>query len=146
MWPRKSKVLIHQRRPKVSFTEIFIISAESKDLTKIFVFVGDKQSGKSSLILKFLELQTSNDKLKNTVALDFKYATKNKEEKRAHVHTYEVGGGRVLVNMLQATFSLQNLSKIASICIVLDLSKPGNVIDSLTYWLNSVKEHLNAAL
>ena len=121
-----------------------LFCVENVEETKIFLFVGDKKSGKSNLILKFLDIQVaSQDNIKPTVALDFKYATKKKDEVKTHVHTYELGGGRALSNLLQASLTHQSLSKIASICIVLDLSKPGNTIDSLNFWISAVKEHLN---
>jgi hypothetical protein len=65
--------------------------------------VGDKKSGKSNLILKFLDIQmSSSEPIKETVALDFKYGTKKMDEKKVRCQAYELGGGRVLANMLQA--------------------------------------------
>lgn len=93
-----------------------------QDLNKIFVFVGDKKCGKTNLIMKLLEIQ-AND-IKETIALDFKYADKQKEDKKIRVNTYEIGGGRQLSNLLSAPLSVQNIHKIGSICIVIDLSKP----------------------
>ena len=87
-----------------------------------------------------------SESIKETVALDFKYGNKKRDEKKIKVNTYELGGGRVLSNMLQAPLSATNISNIASICIVLDMSKPGNVIDSLLYWLQAVREYTNKAL
>lgn len=46
--------------------------------------------------------------------------------------------------MLGAT--LRNIDTIGSICIVLDLSKPGNVIDSLIFWLKAVRAYSDNAL
>jgi GTPase SAR1 family protein len=45
------------------------------------VFVGEKQSGKSSLIAKFLDEPTKDD-MKETTALDYRYGTRIKEEKK----------------------------------------------------------------
>ena len=42
--------------------------------------------------MKLLEIQ-AND-IKETIALDFKYADKQKEDKKIRVNTYEIGGGR----------------------------------------------------
>jgi len=46
--------------------------------------------------------------------------------------------------MLGAT--LRNIDTIGSICIVFDLSKPGNVIDSLMCWLKAVRAYSDNAL
>jgi hypothetical protein len=48
--------------------------------------------------------------------------------------------------MLQAPLSAKNVPDIASLCICVDLSKPGNVIDSLLFWLNAAREHSSNAL
>jgi hypothetical protein len=50
----------------------------------------------------------------------------------------------VLANMLQA--ALRNVGAVASICIILDLSKPGNVVDSLIFWLKEVRQYCDNAL
>lgn len=60
--------------------------------------------------------------------------------------TYELGGGRVLSNLLQSPLSTNNLINVASICIVIDLSKPGNCIESLLFWITEVKKYSMASL
>ena len=50
------------------------------------MFVGDKKSGKSNLILKYLDIQMSSaESVKETVALDFKYGNKKVEEKKVRI-------------------------------------------------------------
>ncbi len=48
---------------------------------KTFLFVGDKMSGKSSLIGKLLDEPVKDD-MKETTALDFRYGTRLKEDKK----------------------------------------------------------------
>ena len=57
---------------------------------KTVVFVGEKQSGKSSLIAKFLEEPVKDD-MKETTALDYRYGTRYKEDKKQKVNIYELG-------------------------------------------------------
>ena len=102
------------------------------------VFLGEKKSGKSSLIAKFLDEPVKED-MPETTALDFKYGTKIREDKKVKVNVYELGGGRILANMLGAAIN-QNAIANTTVCIVVDLSKPGNSIDSLLFWLNAVRE------
>ena len=85
-----------------------------------------------------------NEDVKETTALDFRFGNKKREEQKARIQSYELGGGRVLASMLGAT--LRNIDSIGSICIVLDLSKPGNVIDSLIFWLKAVRAYSDNAL
>ena len=47
--------------------------------------------------------------------------------------------------MLGAALNAGNIGS-AAVCIVVDLSKPGNTIDSLLFWLNAVREHSQVAL
>jgi GTPase SAR1 family protein len=57
---------------------------------KTFVFVGDKMSGKTSLIAKLLDEPVKED-MKETTALDFRYGTRVKEEKKQKINIYELG-------------------------------------------------------
>ena len=83
----------------------------------------------------------SQDQIKETIALDFKFGVKTFEDWKQKVNTYELGGGRVLSNLLGAALSPSNLKNIASVCIVLDLSKPGNCVESLLFWLAEVRKY-----
>lgn len=95
--------------------------------------------------MKFLDIQmSSSEDIKETAALDFKFGTKKRDEQKARIQSYELGGGRVLANMLQA--ALRNVDKVASICIVLDLSTPGNCVDSLIFWLKAVRHYCDNAI
>lgn len=57
---------------------------------KTVVFVGEKSAGKSSLIAKFLDEPVKDD-MKETTALDFRYGTRIKDEKKQKVNIYELG-------------------------------------------------------
>jgi GTPase SAR1 family protein len=52
--------------------------------------VGDKQSGKSSLIAKLLDEPVKED-MKETTALDFRFGSKTREEKKQKINIYELG-------------------------------------------------------
>ena len=57
---------------------------------KTFIFVGDKMCGKSSLISKLLD-EPLKDDMKETTALDYKYGTTLKENKKQKINIYELG-------------------------------------------------------
>jgi hypothetical protein len=103
--------------------------------------VGDKQSGKSSLIARLLD-EPIKDELKETTALDFRFGTRVSEEKKEKLNIYELGGGRTLSSLLQAPI---NAFTVASgtlvVCIVLDLANPGASIENLLFWLATLREH-----
>lgn len=69
--------------------------------SKTFIFVGEKRSGKTSLIQKFFD-ETPKDDVPPTTALEFQYCHKIKDDKKVTVNAYELGGGRVLASMLSS--------------------------------------------
>jgi GTPase SAR1 family protein len=104
------------------------------------VFVGDKQSGKSSLIAKLLDEPVKDD-LKETTALDFRFGTRVREEKKQKLNIYELGGGRTLSSLLQAPINAYSLaSGTLVVCIVIDLANPGASVDTLLFWLATLRE------
>jgi len=101
------------------------------------VFVGEKSSGKSSLISKLLG-ESVKEEMPTTTALEFKSGSKQKDDKSVKVNVYELGGGRVLSNLLSTVFLGNSIDSI-TIVLALDLSKPGNSIENLLFWLHTIK-------
>ena len=133
---------LRRNNPRVSvqldkYLTIFLSVATQA--SKTFIFVGEKKSGKSSMITKFLEQQVKEE-MPETTAMNYSSGIKiNKDEKKVKVNVYELGGGRSFANLLESAMvgeSIQN----TTVVIVIDLSKPGNAIDSLLFWLNAVRE------
>lgn len=56
-----------------------------------------------------------------------------------------IGGGRILSSLLAAPLNQHSILN-TTVCIVLDLSTPGNSIDSLLFWLTSIREHLQKVI
>lgn len=77
--------------------------------------------------------------MQETTALEFKSGLKLNNDKRVKTNIYELGGGRNFANLLEAALTGGNLVH-TSVVIVVDLSKPGNSIESLLFWLNTVRE------
>ena len=57
---------------------------------KTLIFVGEKKTGKTSLIQKFLD-EPIKDDMKATTALEFKCGVRIKEDKKQKVNFYELG-------------------------------------------------------
>jgi dynein light intermediate chain 2 len=108
------------------------------------IFIGEKQSGKSSLIIRYLD-EPLREKMPKTTALDFRSGLKKRGQDEQKVNIYELGGGRILSNMLKAPLNGHNTPN-TTVCIVIDLSMPGNSIDNLMYWLNAVREHIQMGI
>ena len=97
------------------------------------------------MITKFLDQQVK-DELPETTALELKSEVKtSKEDKKVKVLTYELGGGRAFANLLESAISGGSIHQ-TTVVIVIDLSKPGNAIDNLLYWINSVREQSQTVL
>jgi len=58
---------------------------------------------------------------------------------------YELGGGRNFANLLEAALVGGNVAS-TTVCIVLDLTKPGNTVESLLFWINAIREQSQVAL
>ena len=70
--------------------------------SKTFIFVGEKKSGKSSMITKFLEMQVKEE-MPETTAMNYSSGIKhNKDDKKVKVNVYELGGGRSFANLLES--------------------------------------------
>ena len=80
--------------------------------------------------------------MKETTALDYRYGIRTKDEKKQKVNIYELGGGRILSSLLSAPLNPSSLAQ-TSICICVDLSLPGNTIDSILYWITVIREQLH---
>jgi len=80
-----------------------------------------------------------------TTALDYKFGTKLRDDKKVKLNVYELGGGRVLSNLLQTVF-VGNSIEHAMIVLVIDLAKPGNSVDNLIYWLDVIRKSTQTAL
>lgn len=79
------------------------------------------------------------DDMPETTALEFKSGLKLSGDKKVKTNVYELGGGRNFANLLEAALSGGNIAN-TTVCIVLDLTKPGTTIGSLLFWLNAAKE------
>ena len=73
------------------------------------MFVGEKDAGKTNLIMNYLDIPAT-EQPKETIALDFKFGDKARsqatEDKKTRVNIYEVGGGRSLAPLTQAALSV----------------------------------------
>lgn len=142
LWAVASKKLLENdgksKRRITGFAE------EGTGPTRNFIFIGEKSVGKSSLIAKFLD-ESVSDEVLPTTALDFTHGSKSRDEKKVKITAYELGGGRTQAHMLSAALNEGNIAH-TTVCLAVDLSKPGNSVDSVLFWLNSVREQSQKAL
>ena len=58
---------------------------------------------------------------------------------------FELGGGRSLSDMLSVCLTPRSISSTV-VCITVDLTRPGNAVDSVLFWLNVVREQTQIVL
>eukprot|EP00040_Diaphanoeca_grandis_P013430 m.67908 g.67908 ORF g.67908 m.67908 type:complete len:403 (+) comp23884_c1_seq1:279-1487(+) len=111
------------------------------DETTVLI-VGSKSSGKSMIILHFLE-RSASESPKPTMALEYNYGRRGRTNDMGKdiVHLWELGGGTSLVKLIEAAATV-NTVKTLSYVIVLDLSKPDDLWHTLTTLLNELKSRL----
>ena len=81
-----------------------------------------------------------------TTAMNYTSGVKvSKDDKKVKVNMYELGGGRSFATLLESAMSGGSIQQ-TTVVIVIDLSKPGNAIGNLLFWLNAVREQSQAAL
>ncbi|KAJ3212698.1 Cytoplasmic dynein 2 light intermediate chain 1 [Clydaea vesicula] len=130
----KEKNAIKEKKP----TEDREVAIESYVL-----FVGDKNSGKSELIVRFLDREEK--KVDATVALQYTFCrrTRGVNSIKDVAHLWELAGGiflSELINVPITEFNLQSLTYV----IVLDLSEPQDILTNLENYLDKFWNRVNS--
>jgi dynein light intermediate chain 2 len=103
------------------------------------LFIGSQNSGKTTLILQFLDRE---EPPKPTIALEYTYGRRPKGINMAKdvTHLWELGGGTMLSKLISVPITPETISNV-SVIIVLDLSKPEELWDTLEVLLKEVNEY-----
>jgi len=108
------------------------------------LLVGGKQAGKSTLIHNFL---MKDDTAKPTTALEYRFARRSTGTNNATTvaNIWELGGGTQLSDLLKVVVLPERISRCV-VGITLDMSSPGEALETLTYWLAALRKHVEAAM
>lgn len=116
----------------------------NSDESSIF-FLGSKNSGKTSIILRFLD---RDEAPKPTTALDYTFGRRTKTGHNIGKdigHIWELGGGTFLSKLIEIPITSATVRNMA-IAIVLDLSLPNELIYTMETLLSQVKSKIGKAL
>jgi GTP-binding protein EngB required for normal cell division len=105
------------------------------------VFLGDAQSGKSSLIQTFLKPAAAKE-TRPTVSLDYNFARKTSttNNQKFIAHFWEIGGDLTEPSLLEIPLNKkQSLSNVTFV-VVCDLSKPHNCLVSVLRAFAAIRE------
>ncbi|CAH1792548.1 unnamed protein product [Owenia fusiformis] len=105
------------------------------------LFVGSKNSGKTSIILRFLD---RDEAPKPTTALEYTFGRRAKGHNIAKDvgHIWELGGGTWLSKLLDVPINEENIKNI-SLAIVVDLSLPNELWFTLENLIKSAKQRID---
>ncbi|CAH8837589.1 unnamed protein product [Trichobilharzia szidati] len=104
------------------------------------IFAGNRQSGKSTIINRFLE---KDETPKPTLALDYTFGRKGAGNymTRAVSHIWELGGGSKLSDLIDVLITPNNILNLHLILVV-DLSKPTELWDTVDNLLKSASSRV----
>ncbi|KAJ3190480.1 Cytoplasmic dynein 2 light intermediate chain 1 [Gaertneriomyces sp. JEL0708] len=125
----------HSSKPK---------SSENDSIETHLVFLGAPRSGKTSVILRFLDRDETPSP---TLALDYTFArrTRGINNIKDVAHIWELGGATSSTPLLRVPINEQNLH-LLSVFIVVDLSKPHQTQNTLNTVLPLLLDHIRATM
>merc|ERR1712004_921236 len=105
-------------------------------------FVGTKQSGKTTLLLKFLE--KNEERAKPSVALEYTFARRPKSFslEKDIVHLWELAGGTFLTDLTDAIITPDSIPGL-SVVLTLDISQPHLIWVTLDHFLVELKRKID---
>eukprot|EP01112_Ceratiomyxa_fruticulosa_P023267 TRINITY_DN8821_c0_g1_i1.p1 TRINITY_DN8821_c0_g1~~TRINITY_DN8821_c0_g1_i1.p1 ORF type:complete len:605 (+),score=148.33 TRINITY_DN8821_c0_g1_i1:190-2004(+) len=120
-------------------------STISCDFTAIFV--GSKNSGKSTLIGRLIDKQGDP---KASTSLEYSYGRRPKTTSVSKdiVHTWELAGGTSMSQLFDVCLSSRSLLYDSTVVIVitLDLSEPSRVLDTAIKWVDIIRARVDACI
>jgi dynein light intermediate chain 2, cytosolic len=111
---------------------------------KTAIVIGEKGSGKSTLISALTGEEVKGER-KPTAGMDYKYAIKKVEAKKIVGNFYEIGGGRLLADLIDTSLNAKKI-KDSVFVITIDMSQPDTAMYYLDFWLKKVSSVVNKAL
>ena len=113
--------------------------AETQEVNMIVL--GSKRGGKSTLIQRFIKRDETSIPRPNT-ALDYSHGRKEEGKKIQTAHFWEVGGGSDLHMLADVVLTPENIHTVSAL-VILDLSDPCTLWDTLFSSLNRISKRSN---
>ncbi|KND01166.1 uncharacterized protein SPPG_04256 [Spizellomyces punctatus DAOM BR117] len=121
-------------------------AAESPDtsIESTLFFVGNKNAGKSSLILRFLDRE---EPPAPTVGLEYTFGrrTRGVNAVKDVAHIWELAGGIFLSDLIKIPVNEANVHTVTFV-IVIDLSEPAEALKTLEHLIGKIKSTVNSLL
>ncbi|KAL1504433.1 hypothetical protein AB1Y20_010839 [Prymnesium parvum] len=108
------------------------------------LFLGSTQSGKSTLVNSFLKVEENPPK--PTTALEYRFARPADATGAASVcNVWELAGGTQLSELLKVVLLPEKLEACV-VAITLDLSAPGDALETMLFWFEQIRKHVGLSL
>ncbi|KAM9316836.1 cytoplasmic dynein 2 light intermediate chain 1 [Gastrophryne carolinensis] len=116
----------------------------SADTERSVFFIGNKNGGKTSIILRCIDREEAP---KPTLALEYTFGRRAKGHSTPKdiAHFWELGGGTSLMDLIQIPITNENL-RAFSIVLVLDLSKPDELWQTMEQLLQVTRKHVDKVI
>ncbi|XP_060850810.1 cytoplasmic dynein 2 light intermediate chain 1 isoform X1 [Rhopalosiphum padi] len=119
------------------------VASDMVPVERTLLVIGSKNAGKTSLIYSFFD---KNEKPKPTLALEYSFARRSGKSLTKDIcHVWELGGGLVFKDLLSVIVQ-KTRGRRLSVVLVLDLSKPDVLWNTMEMLLEEVKVHLGNVL
>lgn len=114
------------------------------EFEKTWIVIGEKGSGKTSLIASLVGEEVKSEK-QSTAGIDFKYSAKKVETRKVVGNFYEIGGGRLLSDLLGTVLTGTKM-KDTVVIIAIDMSQPDTALYHLDFWLKKLRQTVDHEL
>lgn len=114
---------------------------ENKSAEKTAIVVGEKGSGKTTLIAALVGEESKAER-KPTAGMHYKFSIKKAESTKIVANFHEIGGGRLMSDLLKTALSPKKLASTVLI-ICLDMSQPDTALIHLNFWISKAVEAVN---
>eukprot|EP00116_Pleurobrachia_bachei_P005124 sb/3465386/ len=130
-------------RPSLIFPGVVVENQNKSSERTIFV-VGAKSSGKTGIILRFLD---RDEQPKATTALEYTFGRRSRNDSMSKdvAHVYELGGGVALSNLIEIPVTKECVQTL-NFVIVVDLSKPETIWTTLESLLAAIRQRVKKVI
>lgn len=113
------------------------------DIKKTILVVGDEGSGKSTLIARLQDRKYNKEEHPTGTGLEYTYLIKEEEDLSGRFGIYSLDGNVVHKNLLSFVANKDTIEDNMFV-IVVDMSRPWLIMNSLQKWVNILKEHIES--
>lgn len=125
------------------FAKNMVTIAQKKAEEKTLIILGDKAAGKTTIFNNLIGISSQKDNYSPTSGINFNYIRQQLGQRKTILNIYEIGGGPNNLELIKTIVNKNNFRNTFFI-LVLDFSKPQNILDSLKSFLfdlnNFIKE------